>query len=64
MVDMYGTFTWLVQSHMCNVHLHHVQIKNISNILMSDAQNLFYMLEDCHIACVGIPMDCDLFTII
>jgi hypothetical protein len=30
---------------------------------MLDAQNLFYMLEDCHIACVGIPMGCDLFTI-
>jgi hypothetical protein len=30
---------------------------------MSNAQNIFYMLEDCHITCVGIPMGCDLFTI-
>jgi hypothetical protein len=52
MVDLYGTFTCLVHTHMWDVYLHHIQIQNISNISMSDAQNLFYMLEGCHIAYV------------
>ncbi len=47
MVDLYGMFTFLVQAHMWYIHLHHIQIKNISNILMSDAKNK--MMEDCHI---------------
>jgi hypothetical protein len=63
LVDLYGTFTCLVQSHMWDVHLHHIQILNILNILMSNAQNIFYMLKDCHITFVGIPLGCDLFTI-
>jgi hypothetical protein len=40
MVDLYGTFTFLVQAHMWNIHLHHIQIKNISNILMSNAKKI------------------------
>jgi hypothetical protein len=48
---------------MWDVHIHHIHIQNISNISISHAKNLFYVLEDCHIACVGIPMGCDLFMI-
>jgi hypothetical protein len=40
MVVLYGTFTCLVHTHMWDVHLHHIQIKNVSYISMSDVQNL------------------------